>query len=138
MARMSWSCMTPGQPPARGIVPRNLNRATLFCPRGPSAGGSAVTFRSALALLVSLSLAGCGDSSKLPEQVSLGPSPTLPQPTETLIPTVHIAPAKGWPEGDMPIAASDLRVVAYARGFEHPRWLYVLPNGDVLVAESNA
>jgi glucose/arabinose dehydrogenase len=78
-----------------------------------------------------------GDSAKLPETAAIGPSPTLPQPHQTLVPTVHIAPAKGWPEGAKPAAASGLAVEALATGLAHPRWLYVLPNGDVLVAESD-
>jgi hypothetical protein len=63
---------------------------------------------------------------------------TLPDPIKALIPTVNIAPAKGWPEGARPTAPSGLEVKAFATGLDHPRWLYVLPNGDVLVAESNA
>ena len=55
-----------------------------------------------------------------------------------LIPTVHIAPAKGWPAGAKPMAAAGTTVTAFATGLDHPRWLYVLPNGDVLVAETNA
>jgi glucose/arabinose dehydrogenase len=78
-----------------------------------------------------------GDTAKLPDTASLGPSPTLPEPTKSLMPTVHIAFAKGWPEGSTPTAASGLAVEALASGLDHPRWLYVLPNGDVLVAESN-
>ncbi len=66
------------------------------------------------------------------------PSPQLAEPNETLIPTVKIAPAKGWPEGAKPLAAPGLEVRAFATGLDHPRWLYVLPNGDVLVAETNA
>ena len=79
-----------------------------------------------------------GDTAKLPDTASLGPSPTLPEPTKSLMPTVHIAFAKGWPEGSTPTAASGLAVDAIASGLDHPRWLYELPNGDVLVAESNA
>lgn len=67
-----------------------------------------------------------------------GPDPVLPAPKPQLIPTVHIAPARGWPEGATPAAARGLRVNAFASGLDHPRWLHVLPNGDVLVAESNA
>jgi glucose/arabinose dehydrogenase len=52
--------------------------------------------------------------------------------------TVHIAPAEGWPSGAMPKAPAGFRVTALATGLDHPRWLAVLPNGDVLVAESNA
>jgi len=51
---------------------------------------------------------------------------------------VKIAPAKGWAAGATPLPASGLRVTAFASGLNHPRWLYVLPNGDVLVAETNA
>lgn len=85
-----------------------------------------------------LNLAGCGDVATLPENAGVGPRPTLPSPRSTLIPTVHIAPAKGWPAGATPVAAAGLAVNALAAGLDHPRWLYVLPNGDVLVAESNA
>jgi glucose/arabinose dehydrogenase len=82
-------------------------------------------------------LAACGDAAKLPEAASTGPSPTIPAPDTSLIPTVNIAPAKGWVDGGKPTPASDLAVVAFAGGLDHPRWLYVLPNGDVLVAETN-
>jgi glucose/arabinose dehydrogenase len=70
--------------------------------------------------------------------IETGPQPTLPAPQERWIPTVNVAPAVGWPEGTAPRAAPDLDVTAFARGLDHPRWLYVLPNGDVLVAETNA
>jgi glucose/arabinose dehydrogenase len=69
---------------------------------------------------------------------SVGPAPAIPEPRKTLIPTVDIAPAKGWPQGVTPTPAPGLAVNAFASGFDHPRWVYVLPNGDVLVAESNA
>ena len=65
-----------------------------------------------------------------------GPRPRLPAPSTHLVPTVHIAPAKGWPSGLRPAAAEGLVVESLARGLDHPRWLYVLPNGDVLVAET--
>jgi len=90
-----------------------------------------------LAGLLMLNLAGCGEMATLPESAGVGPQPALPPPNPTLIPTVHIAPAKGWPAGATPVAAAGLTVNAYAAGLDHPRWLYVLPNGDVLVAESN-
>ncbi len=92
--------------------------------------------RWATALLF-LNLAGCGDLATLPESAGFGPEPVLPPPHPTLIPTVKIAPAVGWPPGTTPAAAAGLAVNAYAAGLDHPRWLYVLPNGDVLVAESN-
>jgi len=88
--------------------------------------------------MVALALAACGEIATLPLSAGIGPQPTLPPPQQTLIPTVNIAPAIGWPAGAIPQAATGTRVVAFARGLDHPRWLYVLPNGDVLVAESNA
>jgi len=90
-----------------------------------------------LACVLMLNLAGCGDVATLPESAGVGPRPALPPPKSTLLPTVHIAPAKGWPAGATPVAAAGLAVNAFAAGLDHPRWLYVLPNGDVLVAESN-
>jgi len=91
-----------------------------------------------LVLLVAAALAGCGDSATLPLAAGMGPRPQLPPPHKTLVPTVNIAPAKGWSAGDKPVAAPGLVVTAYATGLDHPRWLTVLPNGDVLVAETNA
>jgi glucose/arabinose dehydrogenase len=76
--------------------------------------------------------------SKLPSGADVGPNPVLPEPNTTLIPTVKIAPAKGWPAGVTPKAAPGTRVSAFATGLQHPRWVYVLPNGDVLVAEASA
>ncbi len=89
-----------------------------------------------LALL--LALTGCADMARLPLSAGIGPDPVLPEPSTSLIPTVDIAPAKGWPEGGQPKAAPGTRVNAFARGLDHPRWVIVLPNGDVLVAETNA
>jgi glucose/arabinose dehydrogenase len=90
-----------------------------------------------LALTV-IGLAGCGEVARLPVSAGTGPNPTLPAPNKTLLPTVNIAPAQGWAPGAMPTAANGLTVNALASGLAHPRWIYVLPNGDVLVAESNA
>lgn len=91
-----------------------------------------------LSLVAAAALAGCGDTALLPVAAGTGPTPELPPPHQSLLPTVHIAPAKGWSEGAKPAAASGTTVVAYATGLDHPRWVYVLPNGDVLVAETNA
>ncbi len=81
---------------------------------------------------------GCSHEAELPFSAGVGPDPVLPQPPDYLIPTVNIAPAKGWPEGMKPVAAEGLSVCLFAGKLDHPRWLYVLPNGDVLVAETNA
>jgi hypothetical protein len=96
-----------------------------------------VVFAAAAAVL-GIALAACGEMAKLPFSAGVGPNPTLPPPNETLIPTVDVAPAKGWPAGAKPVAAAGTTVSAFATDFDHPRWVYALPNGDVLVAESNA
>ena len=96
-------------------------------------------WRTAAACLALLTgLAACGDTAMLAPTAGMGATPTLPQPRSSLIPTVNIAPARGWPEGVMPTPMAGLSVTALATGLEHPRWVYVLPNGDVLEAESNA
>jgi glucose/arabinose dehydrogenase len=69
---------------------------------------------------------------------TVGSDPRLPPPENKLVPIVQIAEATGWPEDAKPIAAPGLHVTRFASGLEHPRWLHVLPNGDVLVAETNA
>ena len=92
----------------------------------------------ALSLGVALLLGACGESAKLKVDTGYGPEPELPAPVKTMIPTVKVAKAQPWQEGQMPTAASGTTVSKFAGGLDHPRWVYVLPNGDVLVAESNA
>jgi glucose/arabinose dehydrogenase len=92
----------------------------------------------ALHLILIVALAACAERSRLPESAAVGPDPQLPEPVETLIPTVKVAPAKGWPAGVTPKAAAGRQVTAFATDLQHPRWVYVLPNGDVLVAETSA
>lgn len=67
-----------------------------------------------------------------------GPMPALPAPEHGLLPTLNTAPVVPWPPDTVPQAPPGFAVQAYARGLVHPRWLYVLPNGDVLVAEAGA
>jgi glucose/arabinose dehydrogenase len=88
----------------------------------------------AVAVAASLAVSGLAYAQELPG----GPDPALPQPSSSLLPTVNIAPAKSWPEGGKPTAAIGLNVTAFATGLDHPRWIYTLPNGDILVAETNA
>ncbi len=83
-------------------------------------------------------LAACGEVARLPASAGVGTNPVLPAPNKALIPTVNIAPAKGWPEKTLPTAVTGTRVAAFAKDLDHPRWITVLPNGDVLVAETNA
>lgn len=120
-----------------GEKPDSSNEAAMSAGRGRMRQRKMLG-RSLLASWLLFGAAGCADTAKLPESAGVGPAPVLPEPTQTLIPTINIAPAKPWPQGTAPVAAPGLTVSAYARGLDHPRWLHVLPNGDVLVAETNA
>ena len=93
--------------------------------------------KALVAFTLTLALSACGEVARLPQSALTGPEPTLLNPVRLVIPTVDIAPAVGWPTGGLPQAANGLQVVAFANALDHPRWLHVLPNGDVLVAESN-
>ncbi|MCE5991930.1 sorbosone dehydrogenase family protein [Pseudomonas sp. KCA11] len=88
--------------------------------------------------LLAASLTACGETARLDVLDGSGPTPQLPAPVKTTLPTVNIAPAVGWPKDVKPEAAPGTQVKAFASGLDHPRWLYLLPNGDVLVAETNA
>jgi glucose/arabinose dehydrogenase len=90
-----------------------------------------------LSFVAAICLAACGETAKLPVEAGVGPNPRLPPPHQTLVPTVKTAKANGWPSGRTPAPTAELTVRAYATDLDHPRWLYVLPNGDVLVAETN-
>ena len=92
----------------------------------------------ALMMLACVAVGACGGGAQLSVAEGTGPQPNLPTPQSSLVPVVNIAPAQGWPEGVTPRAAAGLQVAAFAEGLDHPRWLQVLPNGDVLVAETNA
>lgn len=94
-------------------------------------------FRRYVVILI-FYLSACSQATTAPELTSFGPHPILPPPDQTLLPTVNIASPKPWPAETRPTAAAGLKVNAFATGLDHPRWLYVLPNGDVLVAETNA
>ncbi|TXR49286.1 PQQ-dependent sugar dehydrogenase [Phyllobacterium endophyticum] len=95
-------------------------------------------------LLVLAAIAAAGvyfysrEAATIPVEQGYGPDPALPPPNPRPIPTVHVAEASGWPQDRTPVAASGMKVDAFARDLEHPRWLHVLPNGDVLVAETDA
>jgi glucose/arabinose dehydrogenase len=83
-------------------------------------------------------LSACGQSQSQTGPVGYGPNPALPEPRKSLIPTVKVSDVVGWPSGVTPTAPAGFRVQPFATGLDHPRWLLVLPNGDVLVAESAA
>lgn len=92
----------------------------------------------AVVLAATAVLAGCNSTAKYPEASSFGADPPLPPPQQSLLPTLKIADAVGWKNGAKPIPGAGLQVAAFAESLDHPRWLYVLRNGDVLVAETNA
>jgi len=86
---------------------------------------------------VTLALAGCGESAKNDINAGIGENIVLPEPNPTKISTVHVAKAIGWSHSAKPVTAEGTSVQAFAKTLSHPRWLYQLPNGDVLVAETN-
>ncbi|WP_315927860.1 sorbosone dehydrogenase family protein [Mesorhizobium sp. SP-1A] len=97
-------------------------------------------FRLTLLLLAfasSAALSACSESSADPED-QIGANPKLPQLQQYLFPPMHLASVVGWKEGEKPTVAKDLKIEPLATGLEHPRSLYVLPNGDILVVESKA
>jgi glucose/arabinose dehydrogenase len=124
LPRPAANASGPPTGPARAVPPARS------CRRAPAAAPA----RAALGLALAL-LAGAAAAQYAP---GFGPSPALPEPERTLIPTLNVAPAEPWQGDAQPVPAAGFRVTAYARGLAHPRWLYVLPNGDVLVAETNA
>ena len=87
---------------------------------------------------LALTLAACNEKADVPIEQGYGPQPTLPEPKSSWIPTINIATANRWPAGEKPTAADGFSVAALASGLDHQRTLFVLPNGDVLVAETNA
>jgi glucose/arabinose dehydrogenase/predicted phosphoribosyltransferase len=110
-------------------------------PGGAGADGGSLLRDSARGLCLAallIGLAACESSARLALSSGIGPQPALPTPERALIPMVNVAPATGWPANRTPVAALGTTVNAFATGLDHPRWLHVLPNGDVLVAETNA
>src|SRR6202521_5165314 len=83
-------------------------------------------------------LAACAIGPSSSSDTGFGASPAMPVPESMLIPMVNVAPIQARPAGFMPIAPNGFSVTEFAGGLAHPRWLYTLPNGDVLVAESDA
>ena len=92
--------------------------------------------RAIIVVAAAAALAACGDSARQAFESLVGPRPALGEPKRTVLPTVNVAKAEGWPAGATPTAAPGLRVNEFAGGLQHPRWLLALPNGDVLAALS--
>ena len=102
-------------------------------PAAPIRPALAVAAFVVAALLV---MASAAEAQQYPP--GYGPQPVLPAPERSLVPTVNVAPVARWSAAGAPVPAAGFTVRAYARDLDHPRWVYVLPNGDVLVVESNA
>lgn len=96
-----------------------------------------VPSRFALLITTVAALSACGESSKIPFNATVGPNPQLPDPVNSLFPTLKVSKAVGWSGTARPTAPAGFTVTALADDLDHPRWVYTLPNGDVLVAESN-
>ncbi len=96
-----------------------------------------------LGLIVLVGIAGFAylawpDTAKLDVNQVAGKTPDITAPRIQMLPTIGVAKAVGWPKGAMPTPAAGLGVQPFATGLDHPRWMYRLPNGDVLVAETNS
>ena len=91
----------------------------------------------AIASASCLLLAACSDP-KFDESSQTGPNPALPDPKQFLLPPINVAPGEGWPAGKTPIVAAGLRIKALATGLQHPRFVYVLPNGDILAVQAKS
>ena len=82
-----------------------------------------------------LCLAAC-DSGHPPPKSSFGANPKLPAPAPQTIPTMNVNSVEAWGPNETPTAPAGFTVTRFAANLRHPRWIYVLPNGDVLVSEA--
>lgn len=94
-------------------------------------------YKISMLVILAAMLTACEGPSRLPFEVGVGANPQLPPPTTALIPTIKVAKVVGWSATAMPLAPPGFQVTALARDLDHPRWLYTMPNGDILVVESN-
>jgi glucose/arabinose dehydrogenase len=94
-------------------------------------------FGAAAILASLLALAACSDNEPDPSS-EIGSNPLLPPQNQYLVPPMHVAPVIGWKPQETPTVAPGLKIQAVATGLKHPRSLYTLPNGDILVSESIA
>ncbi len=93
--------------------------------------------RSLLAVALVMVLASCDQGATIEPNKQIGPNPELPQAQNFLLPPMQVPKGVPWQEGEMPKVAVGLKIEKVAEGLMHPRQVYVLPNNDVLVAESN-
>src|SRR3954463_2074630 len=90
-----------------------------------------------VSLVAMLCVTGCTEDAPDPN-TQIGATPDLPALQQYLLPPMHVASVVGWKPGETPSVADGLQIKALASGLQHPRSLYVLPNGDILVVESKA
>jgi glucose/arabinose dehydrogenase len=136
----------PGQPGAARLVPwtrahggaRLLRRARFSTPCGMRKHILIVLGLILLVIAAGIVYLAWPDTAKLPADAVTGKRPQIAAPREQLIPTVDVAKVVGWQGSAKPTAAAGLQVQPFATGLDHPRWMYRLPNGDVLVAETNS
>ena len=93
--------------------------------------------RPAVSAALVLSIAACGDYKTIDPKLQIGANPKLPEPQAYLLPPMEVPSAIGWKEGETPRVPAGLQIEALATGLLHPRTVYVLPNGDVLIVEAN-
>jgi glucose/arabinose dehydrogenase len=93
-------------------------------------------FRAGCAIAALFAVAACDQKVASP-RIQYGANPVLPAPQQYLLPPMRVPPSAGWKQGRTPVVPAGLKVQAFATGFEHPRMVYTLPNGDVLVVETN-
>jgi glucose/arabinose dehydrogenase len=136
---VSWQVYSAPVRPAKaapeGVVPERVAHSTKAAQRLLMTACGRYCVLVAMAATLAAGSARCASEDSAGEY---GPTPTIAPPTKSILPTLHIAAARGWADGTTPRAASGTSVTAWATGLAHPRWLYVLPNGDVLVAETEA
>src|SRR6185295_3176972 len=122
VAGAAGGCRADRDHAARGR-PAEESVRHLNAPRGAASnafrllsGAAMLSFRLLVLLALAAGAAGCTERATLPLSSGTGPEPVLPQPVTTPIPTVHIAPAAGWPDGAKPVAAAGTQVAAFATG----------------------
>ena len=99
---------------------------------------AAKTFSMALCAGFILTPLAASSEEAFDVQSQVGPNPVLPDIQQYLFPPMHLSSVVGWKSGETPTVAAGLKIEALATGLQHPRSLYTLPNGDVLVVELKA
>lgn len=94
--------------------------------------------RTSVLVGTGLLLVGCGNGDDFDVSQQIGPDPVLPAPSQNLLPDLKVAEVVGWEDGQTPAVPDGLVVTAYASDLANPRTVHTLPNGDVLVVQSEA